>query len=72
MHSEPDPPPERAIDRVLDPRFVANLREVSVDELRERHELANEVERELSSARRSLHRIVDLIDREMRTRQTEG
>ena len=72
MSGEPDHVPERAIDKVLDPRFVANLRELSEDELRQRHELADEVERELSSARRSLHRILDLIDRELRTRETEA
>jgi hypothetical protein len=68
VSSDPHHLPERAIDKVLDPRFVANLSDLSGEELRQRHELANEVERELSSARRSLHRILDLIGREVRSR----
>lgn len=48
----------RRIDRVLDPRYIEHLASLSDDELRQRLEDAEEVEREISTVRRNLHRII--------------
>jgi hypothetical protein len=61
----------RRIDQVLDPAFVEGLDDLSLDDIRERRQLAGEVENELSYYRRLLHGRMDLIRFEQRRRRGE-
>jgi hypothetical protein len=61
---------DRLIDRVLDPRYVAGLADVSDEELAQRIEEASEIERQVSAQRRSLHRIIDELQSELASRSS--
>jgi len=61
----------RRIDIVTDPEFVANLASVPLDELRERRDLCDELDTELSYYRRLLHGRMDLLAFEQRRRAGE-
>jgi hypothetical protein len=61
----------RRIDIITDPVFVADLGELELDTLRERRELADAVETELSFYRRLLHGRMDLLAFELRRRSGE-
>lgn len=63
--------PRRRIDIVLAPEFVDGLDSLSLDELRDRRELVDAVETELSFYRRLLHGRMDLLDFERRRRSGE-
>lgn len=58
----------RRIDRVLDPAFTQEIDSVSVAELRERRQLLDVLDTELSYYRRILHGRLDLLDFELRRR----
>lgn len=58
----------RRIDQALDPEFAADLEEVSVEELRDRRELLDVLDTELSYYRRILHGRLDLLDFELSRR----
>jgi hypothetical protein len=58
----------RRIDTVLEPEYLADLSDVSLDELRERRESAEDVEAQISYYRRLLHGRLDLLDFELRRR----
>jgi hypothetical protein len=58
----------RRIDTVLEPEYLADLPDVSLDELRERRESAEDVETQISYYRRLLHGRLDLLDFELRRR----
>lgn len=64
-------PERRRIDRVLDASFIEHLDDETLDELRERRQLAHDVENELSYYRRLLHGRMDLIAFEQRRRSGE-
>lgn len=61
----------RRIDQILDPEFSADLEDRSIDELRARRRLCDEVETELSFYRRLLHGRMDLLAFELRRRRGE-
>lgn len=61
----------RRIDQALSEDFSTNLGELSLDEVRSRRDMAEEVERELSYYRRLLHGRMDLLAFEMRRRRGE-
>lgn len=61
----------RRIDQVLSDDFCHQIEELSLDELRRRRDLAEEVERELSYYRRLFHGRMDLLAFEMRRRRGE-
>ena len=58
----------RRIDQALDPAFTADLDTVSVEELRERRQLLDVLDTELSYYRRVLHGRLDLLDFELARR----
>lgn len=58
----------RRIDLALDPEFIADLESVDVAELRERRQLLDVLDTELSYYRRILHGRMDLLDFELRRR----
>jgi hypothetical protein len=58
----------RTIDTVLEPEYLADLSEVSLDDLRQRRESAEDVETQISYYRRLLHGRVDLLNFELRRR----
>jgi hypothetical protein len=58
----------RRIDIVLEPDYLADLADVSLDDLRERRESAEDVETQISYYRRLLHGRLDLLDFELRRR----
>ncbi|WP_432497079.1 RsiG family protein [Kineococcus gypseus] len=58
----------RALDRVLDPGFAADLRTIELPELRERRTLAEQEEADLSYARRLLQGRLDLLGAELQQR----
>ena len=64
-------PRRRRIDRVTDPEYVEDLEGVSVDELRERRAVLDELDTELSYYRRMLHGRMDLLSFELRRRSGE-
>ena len=64
-------PSRRRIDLILDEQFTADLDSVGIDALRERRQLANDVENELSYYRRLLHGRLDLLRFEQRRRKGE-
>lgn len=61
----------RSIDTVLEPDYLADIADVDLDELRQRRELVEDVETQISYYRRLLHGRVDLIDFELRRRSGE-
>lgn len=58
----------RRIDRVLKPEFVEDLDTLDLPELRERRDLTEDVESQVSYYRRLLHGRMDLLDFELRRR----
>lgn len=61
----------RRIDQIRDPEFSSDINSLSLDELRSRRDLADEVETELSYYRRLLHGRLDLLAFEQRRRRGE-
>lgn len=58
----------RRIDTVLEPEYLEDLSEISLDELRQRRESAEDIETQISYYRRLLHGRVDLLNFELRRR----
>jgi hypothetical protein len=71
VDSNPDQPERRRIDQVREPEFAVDLPSLSLDELRARRDLAEEVETELSYYRRLLHGRMDVLAFEQRRRRGE-
>jgi len=61
----------RRIDQILEPEFVEGLADLSLDVLRERRRMCDDVENELSFYRRMLHGRMDLLGFELRRRSGE-
>jgi hypothetical protein len=61
----------RRIDQVRDPEFTSDLDEVTLDELRQRRHLCDDLDSELSYYRRMLHGRMDLLAFEIRRRAGE-
>jgi len=61
----------RRIDLISDPAYVADLGSLSMDELRERRAVLDELDTEFSFYRRMLHGRMDLLSFEMRRRSGE-
>lgn len=61
----------RRIDQALSEDFAEGIEELSLDEVRRRRDMAEEVERELSYYRRLLHGRMDLLAFELRRRRGE-
>ncbi len=61
----------RRIDQIVDQDFVADLGSLTIDVLRERRRLCDDVENELSYYRRMLHGRMDLLLFELRRRRGE-
>ncbi|MGH8924064.1 MAG: hypothetical protein ACRDWA_05420 [Acidimicrobiia bacterium] len=61
----------RRLDQIQDPDFIADLDSLTLDELRARRDLAEDVENELSYYRRFLHGRLDLLAFEQRRRRGE-
>ena len=61
----------RRLDQIRDPDFLADLDSLNLEDLRERRDLAEEVEKELSYYRRFLHGRLDLLAFEQRRRRGE-
>ena len=61
-------PHRRRIDLALDPEFITDLETVDVPELRERRQLLDILDTELSYYRRILHGRMGLLDFELRRR----
>lgn len=64
-------PRRRRIDLVTDPAYVQDLGSLSMDELRERRSVLDDLDTELSFYRRMLHGRMDLLSFEMRRRSGE-
>ena len=64
-------PRRRRIDRATDPAFIADLENVSNEELREKRSLLDDLDTELSYYRRLLHGRMDLLAFEQRRRSGE-
>jgi len=64
-------PRRRRIDQVTDPAFVENLESLTMDELRDRRRILDDLDTELSFYRRMLHGRMDLLAFEMRRRSGE-
>ena len=58
----------RRIDQIMEPSFVDGLGDLSLDELRDRRRMCDDVENELSYYRRMLHGRMDLLRRLVRRR----
>lgn len=58
----------RRLDRALDPEYTADLEVVPIEELRERRQVLDVLDTELSYYRRILHGRMDLLDFELRRR----
>ena len=65
------PETRRRLDTILDPSFVEGLDDLSFEQLRDRREMVDHVETELSYYRRLLHGRIDLLAFEMRRRRGE-
>ncbi len=65
------PETRRRIDTILDPSFLEGLADLSFEELRDRREMVDQVETELSYYRRLLHGRIDLLEFELRRRRGE-
>ena len=61
----------RRIDQIMEPSFVDGLDALSLDELRDRRRMCDDVENELSYYRRMLHGRMDLLGFELRRRSGE-
>lgn len=61
----------RRIDQVRDAQFTADLGSLSLDQLRERRAILDQLDTELSFYRRILHGRMDLLSFEMRRRRGE-
>jgi len=61
----------RRIDQIVEPAFVEDLGDLTLDVLRDRRRLCDEVENELSYYRRMLHGRMDLLGFELRRRSGE-
>ena len=59
----------RRIDRVLQPEFISDLKTIDLAELRERRDLTEDVESQVSYYRRLLHGRMDLLDFELTRRK---
>lgn len=66
-----DPKQRRRIDQIRDPAFIDDLRDISLDELRQRRAMCDSVDTELSYYRRLLHGRMDLLAFELRRRSGE-
>lgn len=64
-------PRRRRIDQVTDPVYVEDLSSLSMDELRERRRVLDDLDTEFSFYRRMLHGRMDLLSFEMRRRSGE-
>ena len=64
-------PRRRRIDQVTDPAYVEDLGSLSIDELRKRRGVLDDLDTELSFYRRMLHGRMDLLSFEMRRRSGE-
>ena len=62
----------RRIDKVLDPDFVEGLRQLSLDDLRERRKEAEQEETDLSYMRRLLQGRLDILRAELARRAGDG
>ncbi len=65
-------PARRRLDVVVDPEFVQDLRDLTLQELRDRRRVAEEVETEQSYIRRVLQGKFDLLRAELRVRAGEA
>jgi hypothetical protein len=61
----------RRIDQVMDETFTDSIEDISIDELRSRRVICDELDTELSYYRRMLHGRMDLLDFELRRRSGE-
>ena len=61
----------RRIDIVLEPEYLSDLSEISLQELRARRSTAEDVETQISYYRRLLHGRMDLLNFELRRRSGE-
>lgn len=61
----------RRIDQITDPEFVSDLGSLTIDVLRDRRRLCDDVANELSYYRRMLHGRMDLLLFELRRRRGE-
>lgn len=61
----------RRIDQIMEPGFVEDLGDLSLDALRDRRRMCDAVENELSYYRRMLHGRMDLLGFELRRRSGE-
>ncbi len=59
---------DRLIDQVLDPRYLEGLSDLSDEALQKRLDDAEEMERETSAVRRSLHRVISDLQSERERR----
>jgi hypothetical protein len=64
-------PRRRRIDQVTDPAYIADLSSLSMDQLRERRGVLDDLDAELSFYRRMLHGRMDLLSFEMKRRSGE-
>ncbi|MEN8112859.1 MAG: aerial mycelium formation protein [Actinomycetota bacterium] len=64
-------PRRRRIDQVTDPAYAEDLDALSMDELRERRGVLDDLDTELSYYRRMLHGRMDLLSFEMKRRSGE-
>jgi hypothetical protein len=65
------PQQRRRIDQVMDESFTADIEDISIDDLRSRRVICDDLETELSYYRRMLHGRMDLLDFELRRRSGE-
>lgn len=61
----------RRIDQVLDPSFTEDLESLSIEDIRERRDMLDDLDTEFSYYRRILHGRMDLLDFELRRRSGE-
>ncbi len=66
--TRPMPGGRRRVDKVLDPTFLDELQNISLDQLRERRHEAEQEEADLSYLRRMLHGRIDIVKAEMERR----
>jgi hypothetical protein len=64
-------PRRRRIDQVTDPAYIADLSSLSMDQLRGRRRVLDDLDAELSFYRRMLHGRMDLLSFEMKRRSGE-
>jgi hypothetical protein len=72
MTTQPHEGGRRPIDRVLAPAFAQGLTDLPLAELRERRQLAEQEEADLSYARRLLQGRMDLLRAEQQNRASDG